>query len=198
MKYLIPILIAASVACSNAGEQSTQVAENTTAVSTPEIPSMSFYDFEVTDLEGETFDFESLKGKRVLIVNTASECGYTPQYAQLQELYEEYGGDSFTIVGFPANNFGGQEPGSDAEIRSFCSKNYGVSFPMMSKISVKGDDMHSLYHWLTEAEMNGVSDANVQWNFHKFLIDEDGTWIASHPSSVTPLDEKIVSFAKGE
>lgn len=198
MKYLVPIFLAATVACSNQSEQSTQIAENTTAVSTPETPTMSFYDFEVTDLEGESFNFESLKGKRVLIVNTASECGYTPQYAQLQELYEEYGGESFTIVGFPANNFGGQEPGSDAEIRSFCSKNYGVSFPMMSKISVKGDDMHQVYQWLTQSDMNGVSDATVQWNFHKFLIDENGNWVASHPSSVTPLDEKITSFAKGE
>ena len=159
---------------------------------------MSFYDFKVTDINGEEFDFASLKGKRVLIVNTASECGYTKQYAPLEELFKKYGGEKFTIIGFPANDFGGQEPGSDKEIASFCEKNFGVTFLMMSKITVKGDKMNPVYKWLTSKEMNGMSDGNVKWNFHKFLVDEKGNWTAEYPSSVSPLDDKIVTFAQGK
>jgi len=132
-----------------------------------------------------------------LIVNTASECGYTPQYKQLEELYKQYGGDTFTIIGFPANNFGGQEPGSDEQIAAFCEKNYGVTFPMMSKISVKGNDEHPLYKWLTSKELNGVSNGEVKWNFHKFLIDENGKWYAELSSKVSPLNEEIIAFASG-
>lgn len=156
-----------------------------------------FYDFSVTSLTGEVFNFSQLKGKRVLIVNTASECGYTPQYAQLQELYKMYGGENFTIVGFPSNDFGGQEPGSNEEIATFCQKNYGVSFPMMDKIIIKGEEMHPLYKWLTQKNLNGVSDAEVRWNFNKFLIDGNGNWVAYYGSKTEPLDEKIVAFAKG-
>ena len=159
------------------------------------IQKMNFYDFKVTDINGETFDFSSLKGQRVLVVNTASECGYTKQYKQLEELYEMYADKKFTIIGFPANDFGGQEPGSDAEIATFCEKNYGVTFPMMSKITVKGDKMSPVYKWLTSKAENGVSDGNVKWNFHKFLVDENGMWVAELPSSVTPLDDKITTFA---
>ncbi|MDX5428426.1 MAG: glutathione peroxidase [Bacteroidota bacterium] len=158
---------------------------------------MSFYDFKVKTIDGQDFDLSSLKGKRVLVVNTASECGYTPQYAQLEELYEAYGGKDFTIIGFPANNFGGQEPGSNEEIQSFCQKNYGVTFPMMSKISVKGEDMHPLYQWLTTKKMNGVMDAPVKWNFQKYLIDEKGNLVDVKLSAVSPLDESILSFARG-
>lgn len=160
--------------------------------------AMSFYDFKVTDIDGESFDFSSLKGKRVLIVNTASQCGYTKQYAQLEELYKKYGGDKFVIIGFPANDFGGQEPGSDKEIATFCQKNYGVTFPMMSKITVKGEKMSPVYKWLTEKSMNGVADGNVKWNFHKFLVDENGNRVAEFSSSVTPLDDKITTFAAGK
>lgn len=203
MKYILPILSLAVVSCGNPSQEeptSTTTSDNATAMAetTNEMQqSTSFYDFTVTTLSGEEFSFEQLRGKRVLVVNTASECGYTPQYEQLQELYAEYGGENFTIVGFPANNFGGQEPGSDDEIQAFCQRNYGVEFPMMSKVSVKGDDTHPVYQWLTSQELNGVSDGNVRWNFHKFTIDENGQWTAEYPSNVSPLDEEIISFAQG-
>jgi glutathione peroxidase len=134
----------------------------------------SFYDFTVTDIEGKPFAFSRLKGRKVLIVNTASECGYTPQYMDLQKLYELFGGDNFTIIGFPANNFMGQEPGTDREIKTFCETNFGITFLMMSKISVKGNDIHPLYKWLTNKQENGVMDSVVKWNFQKYLIDENG------------------------
>ncbi len=158
----------------------------------------SIYDYSCKDLNGDQFDFTALKGKRVLIVNTASKCGYTSQYEDLQKLYETYGGDKFIIVGFPANNFGKQEPGSNEEIASFCQKNYGVTFPMMEKSSVKGEDINELYSWLTQKDLNGVEDESVSWNFNKFLIDENGNWVTKYGSNVNPLDEKIVSFAKGK
>jgi len=160
--------------------------------------SMSFYDFEFKTLEGESFSFNELKGKRVLIVNTASKCGYTSQYKELQELYEKYKDSDFVIVGFPSNNFGGQEPGSDAEINSFCEKNYGVTFPVMSKSDVVGDNQNELYKWLSNKDMNQVDDGAVKWNFHKFLIDENGNYVSELGSSVSPLDKEIVSFASGK
>lgn len=156
----------------------------------------SFYDFKVKDIEGGDFDLSTLKGKKVLVVNTASKCGFTPQYEQLQELYETYGADDFVIIGFPANNFMKQEPGSDDEIAEFCQKNYGVTFPMMSKISVKGDDMHPLYQWLTQKNKNGVLDSKVQWNFQKYLIDEQGNLVEMVNPKVKPDDEKIVAWIK--
>lgn len=161
-------------------------------------PMTTFYDYEVRAIDGSDYDLAQLEGKRVLIVNTASECGYTPQYAQLQELYEKYQDSDFVILGFPANNFGGQEPGSNTEIQAFCQKNYGVSFPMMEKVSVKGDDAHPLFLWLTQKDRNGVSDAEISWNFNKFLIDENGKWVAHFPSKVEPLDERITDFASGK
>ena len=133
-----------------------------------------------------------------MIVNTASECGYTPQYEQLQELYKAYGGDNFVLLGFPANNFGEQEPGNDTTIKAFCKKNYGVTFPLFSKISVKGNDAALLYQWLCKKAMNGVSDATVKWNFNKFLIDETGKWVAWYPSKASPMDKDIVSWVKGK
>jgi len=160
--------------------------------------AQSFYDFKTTGLTGAPFDFSTLKGKRVLIVNTASKCGYTPQYKELQELYNKFGGAKFEIIGFPANNFGFQEPGSNEKIADFCEKNYGVTFPMMEKVSVKGKDMHPVYQWLTQQSHNGISDASVKWNFHKFLVDENGKWVASLGSSVSPLDETIITFASGK
>lgn len=160
-------------------------------------PAMSFHDLSATDINGQPVSLSTFKGKKVLVVNTASECGYTRQYAQLQELYETYKDQGLVVVGFPCNDFGGQEPGTEAEIASFCQKNYGVRFPMMSKVSVKGKDVHPVYQWLTSKEQNGVLDATVKWNFHKFLIDEEGRLVAAHPSGVTPLDEKIVSWVQG-
>jgi glutathione peroxidase len=135
--------------------------------------SKSFYDFKVKNLEGNDFDFSSLKGKKVIVVNTASKCGNTPQYKDLEEVYETYR-DCLVIIGFPANNFMHQEPGSAADIRKFCTENYGVTFPMMQKISVKGDEMDPLYKWLTSKKENGVMDSEVKWNFQKYLIDANG------------------------
>lgn len=154
----------------------------------------SIYDFKVKTLEGDDFDFATLKGKKVMIVNTASKCGLTPQYEQLEALYQKYGGDSFVIIGFPANNFMKQEPGSAAEIREFCTKNYGVTFPMMDKISVKGDDMHPLYQWLTQKEKNGVEDSDVKWNFQKYLIGKNGQLEKVIKPGTKPDDEEIVNW----
>jgi len=136
--------------------------------------SKSIYQFKVTDIEGKEFDMASLKGKKVMIVNTASKCGLTPQYEQLEEVYQKYKDKDFIIVGFPANNFMKQEPGTNEEIASFCQKNYGVSFPMMAKISVKGKDQHALYTFLTKKKYNGLEDNSVSWNFQKYLINKNG------------------------
>ncbi len=157
----------------------------------------SLHDFTVYDIYGDPFDLADLKGKKVLIVNTASKCGLTPQYEGLQNLYEQYGGDNFTIIGFPANNFANQEPGTNEEIAEFCTVNYGVSFPMMSKISVKGDDIHPLYQWLTEKSENGKFDAEVTWNFQKFMIDENGNIVDYAGPREAPDSERIVGWISG-
>jgi glutathione peroxidase len=158
----------------------------------------SFYDFKTTTIDGQPFDLSTLKGKKVLVVNTASKCGHTPQYAQLEELYKKYGGERFTIIGFPANNFLSQEPGTNAEIKEFCTKNYGVTFPMMSKISVKGNDQDPIYKWLTSKEENGVMDAPVKWNFQKFMIDENGHLIGMVEPGTSPTTGKIVNWIEGK
>lgn len=155
------------------------------------IPS-SIHQFKVKGLLGGEIDFSTFKGKKILVVNTASECGYTPQYAALEQLYKEHK-DKLVIVGFPANDFGAQEPGSNEEIASFCQKNYGVSFPMAAKISTKGKDIAPIYKWLTHKSENGVMDAEISWNFNKFLLDENGILLAYFPSKVSPLSEEIVS-----
>ncbi len=160
-------------------------------VSVTQDTSENIYGFKVASLDGNTIDFSSFKGKKILIVNTASECGYTPQYKELEELYEKYK-DKLVIVGFPANNFGAQEPGTNSEIKAFCTKNYGVTFPMAAKISVKGDDTAPIYRWLTHKDKNGVLDAEIRWNFGKFLLDEHGKLIAYFPSKVTPMSEEII------
>jgi len=156
----------------------------------------SIHSFKVTDIEGKTFDFSSLKGKKIMVVNTASKCGLTPQYEQLEAVYSKYKVQGFVIVGFPANNFMSQEPGSDKEIASFCVKNYGVNFPMMSKISVKGKDMHPLYKFLTEKSQNGLEDNSVKWNFQKYLLDENGYLIRVIPPTTLPDDPSIISWIK--
>ena len=165
----------------------------TTTVSYPQVPK-SFYDFKVTTIDGKEFDFSTLKGKKVLIVNTASKCGNTPQYSDLEKLYKMYGGDKFVIIGFPANNFLFQEPGNNEEIKEFCTRNYGVTFPMMSKISVKGKDIHPLYLWLTKKEYNGVMDSDVKWNFQKYLIDESGNIVKVILPKTNPMDKEIVDW----
>jgi glutathione peroxidase len=134
----------------------------------------TIYQFTMPDIEGEMVSLEKYKGKVVLIVNVASKCGLTPQYKELQELYNNKADAGLVILGFPANNFAGQEPGSEEEIATFCEKNYGVTFPMFSKISVKGDDQHPLYQFLTQKDLNGVMDSDVKWNFQKYLIDREG------------------------
>jgi glutathione peroxidase len=157
----------------------------------------TLYDFKAKTIDGKDFDFSTLKGKKVLIVNTASKCGFTPQYADLEKLYMEYGGEKFTIIGFPANNFGHQEPGTNDTIKAFCTKNYGVTFQMMEKVSVKGDDIDPLYKWLTAKSENGVQDAPVMWNFQKFMIDENGNWVGVVMSQDKPECDKIVNWIKG-
>ena len=154
----------------------------------------SFYDFKVKDIDGKDFDLSTLKGKKVLVVNTASKCGNTPQYAQLEELYKKYGDKKFVIIGFPANNFLWQEPGTNAEIATFCQSKYGVTFPMMGKISVKGKDMHPIYQFLTQKKLNGVLDSKVEWNFQKYLINEKGELEQVYMSGVKPNDEKITNW----
>ena len=153
------------------------------------------YQFKVPSLDGGTIDFARFKGKKILIVNTASQCGYTPQYEELQKLYTTYP-NKLVIVGFPANNFGQQEPGTNSEIKEFCKKNYGVTFPMAAKVSVKGDDIAPIFNWLTHKSLNGVMDADIKWNFSKFLLDENGVLIAKFDSKVTPMSNEIVSHIK--
>ena len=150
------------------------------------------YQFKVPSIDGATIDFSKFKGKKILIVNTASKCGYTPQYVELEKLHKAYG-SKLVIIGFPANNFGGQEPGSNAEINDFCKKNYGVSFIMAEKLSVKGEDIHPLFKWLTSKSDNGVMDAEIKWNFTKFLLDEKGKLLAVYPSKVSPMSEEITN-----
>jgi len=158
----------------------------------------SFYDFKVKTLSGEEFDLSDLKGKKVLVVNTASKCGLTPQYKDLEALYNKYKDRNFVVIGFPANNFMNQEPGTNEEIAEFCEANYGVSFPMMEKISVKGDDQHPLYTWLTTEKLNGKMDSEVKWNFQKYMIDEKGNLVGVIPPKEKPDSEKIINWIEGK
>ncbi len=158
------------------------------------MPKETIHQFKVKKISGEDFDFSTLKGKKVMIVNTASECGLTPQYEQLQEIYDKYKEKSFVIVGFPANNFGAQEPGTNNQIAEFCKLNYGVTFPMMSKISVKGEDMHPIYQLLTQKTKNGLEDSEVTWNFQKYLIDENGYLSQVISPKILPNDEEIIKW----
>ena len=160
----------------------------------PQEQKKTIYDFVVKDIDGNDFNLADLKGKKVMIVNTASECGFTPQYEDLEELYNKYKDQNFTVIGFPANNFKGQEPGSNAEIKQFCTSKFNVTFPMMSKISVVGDDQAPLYQFLTQSSKNGVLDSKVEWNFQKYLINEDGTLAKVFYSKVKPTDEQITSW----
>lgn len=155
--------------------------------------TIGVYDFKVPGLDGGTIDFSKFKGKKILIVNTASKCGNTPQYAKLEQLYEKYK-DKLVIVGFPANNFGQQEPGSNGEIKEFCKKNFGVTFPMAEKISVKGDDIHPLFKYLVdEAAKKGITDP-IKWNFTKFLMDENGNLIAVINNKVDPMSDEVTKY----
>lgn len=154
----------------------------------------TIHQFTVETLEGDQFDFSSLKGKKIMVVNTASKCGLTPQYKDLQALYEQYESENFVIIGFPANNFMKQEPGSNEEIAAFCERNYGVSFPMMTKIDVKGNDIHPIYSFLTQKEKNGVMDSKVTWNFQKYLINEEGVLEKVISPRTSPVDEEVIDW----
>ena len=154
----------------------------------------SIYSFTVNDIDGNEYPLRQLEGKKVMIVNVASKCGFTPQYEGLEALFETYKDSNFVIVAFPANNFKEQEPGSDEDIKEFCTLTYGVSFPLMSKVSVKGDDIHPLYKWLTTKELNGSSDSTVKWNFQKFLINEEGTIDNVINPWVKPDSKKIAKW----
>jgi glutathione peroxidase len=154
----------------------------------------SVYDFKVKGLDGGTINLSDYKGKKILIVNTASKCGYTPQYEDLEKLYEKYK-DKLVVIGFPANNFGQQEPGTNEDIHEFCKKNYGVTFPMAEKVSVKGDDIDPLFKYLTEEAIKaGTPEPVIKWNFTKFLIDENGKLVKVFPSKVTPMSDEITVF----
>lgn len=152
----------------------------------------SIYDFKVAALDGSTIDFAKYKGKKILIVNTASECGNTPQYADLEAMYKKYG-SKLVIVGFPANDFGAQEPGSNKEIAAFCKKEYSVTFPMAAKITVKGDGKAPIYQWLTEKKYNGYKDSDVKWNFQKYLINEKGELVAIFEHRTKPTANEVVA-----
>lgn len=171
----------------NASCQNNKQMEKTTAVPAQ---AASIHSFSVKGLDGGTIHLSDYKGKKILIVNTASECGYTSQYKKLQELHEQYG-NKIVVLGFPCNDFGGQEPGSEAEIRSFCTREFKVSFPMAAKVHIKGENADPIYQWLTKKELNGVMDAKVGWNFNKFLLDENGFLLEHFGSGVSPLNEDI-------
>ena len=158
-------------------------------------PAQSIYEFKVPSIEGGVIDFSQFKGKKILVVNTASKCGYTPQYEGLEKLYKEHK-DKLVVVGFPADNFGHQEPGTNEEIQEFCKVRFGVTFPLASKVDVVGEKTHPLFKWLTTKGENGVLDATVKWNFTKFLLDENGKLLASFESKVTPDSEDIAKYLK--
>lgn len=191
MKTLFLLFAFISLACNTASQSEKSTEENLTLEDM--LMEKSFYDFKMKDIDGNEVDFNQYKGKNVLIVNVASKCGYTPQYAELQKLNEKYG-DELAILGFPANNFGGQEPGSNEDIKQFCTENYGVTFKMFDKISVKGADKHPLYRWLSDKDLNGWNDKEPTWNFCKYFLDEKGKLLKFFPSSVEPLDEEIISL----
>lgn len=156
--------------------------------------AQSIHAYKAADINGNTVDFSQFKGKKILIVNTASECGYTPQYEELEQLYRKYKDQGLVVIGFPSNDFGAQEPGTEKEIAEFCRKNYGVTFLMMSKISVKGESRHEIYRFLTQKALNGVEDSEVKWNFQKYLVDEEGKLVRSVSPKVTPMSREITGW----
>ena len=182
-------------ACNSAKNKNTMDSSQSTAQ--PAAPAAqkanTIHQFKVPSIEGGTIDFASYKGKKIPVVNTASECGYTPQYEGLEKLYKE-NKDKLVIVGVPANNFGGQEPGTNEEIKEFCKIRYGVTFPLATKVEVVGENIHPLYKWLTTKDQNGVLDATVKWNFNKFLLDENGKLLEYFPSKVLPTGEEIKKY----
>lgn len=195
---IIIILITISILAFSCSSTNKAANTNTATEATVKLEKQSIHQFKVEDISGNEFDFAKLKGKKVMVVNTASKCGLTPQYEGLQDLYEKYKEQGLVIVGFPANNFMFQEPGDNEKIKTFCDSKFGITFPMMSKISVKGKDMHPVYQFLTKAEENGVMDSKVGWNFQKYLIDEDGFLVKFVSPKTKPMDEEIISWLEGK
>lgn len=192
MKKIFLILLSFVAFFNSCAQKKTDVSK----AKSKELMGKTIYDYKVEALEeGKEINFADFKGKKILIVNTASECGFTPQYADLEKLSNEYK-DKLVVIGFPANNFGGQEPGSNVEIGAFCQKNYGVTFPLAAKVSVKGDDTAPIFKYLTEKELNGVKNTSILWNFTKFLIDENGKLVDSFISTTKPTDEAITKYLK--
>lgn len=193
MRSFIFILPLALLGCGNAPDTAnkpTNTMQDTTI--------MNFHQLSATDINGKPYDMAQLKGHKVMVVNTASECGFTPQYKQLEELYKKYQDKGFVILGFPSNDFGGQEPGDEKEIAAFCEKNFGVTFPLMSKIATKGSQQSPVYAWLTHKAENGKLDSEVKWNFQKYLIDEEGNFVTMYPSAQEPLSDPILNWLDGK
>ncbi|NNK83488.1 MAG: glutathione peroxidase [Flavobacteriaceae bacterium] len=158
-------------------------------------PSTSIYDIKINTLDGKPLDLNTFKGKKILFVNVASECGFTKQYADLQELHETYN-DNLVVIGVPSNQFGGQEPGTASQIKTFCEKNFGVTFQLTEKIDVKGDNQHPLYKWLTSEELNGTTNSSVKWNFQKYIVNEKGQFVDYFYSMTKPMSSKITKLVK--
>ncbi|WP_343706537.1 glutathione peroxidase [Flavobacterium sp.] len=194
MKKILFILFGAAVL--SATGLNAQTSSNKLSKKDKTMTKETIYQFKVEDLSGDTFDFASLKGKKIMIVNTASKCGLTPQYKDLEAVYKEYKDKGFVIVGFPANNFASQEPGTNKEIETFCQQNYGVSFPMMSKVSVKGSDMCDVYKFLTEKSRNGLQDSEVEWNFQKYLINEKGELVKVIKPKTLVTEPEVINWIK--
>ena len=196
-KTIITICAIAFFSCKNQAQEVSVSTTNTvdlTKSNSKKMEKENIYQFKVKDLSGKEFDFATLKGKKILIVNTASKCGLTPQYKDLESIYKKYQSNNFVVIGFPANNFGKQEPGTDKEIEGFCQINYGVTFPMMSKISVKGSDMNEVYQFLTQKSKNGLQDSEVEWNFQKYLIGTNGELEKVISPRVLPTDDEVVGW----
>ncbi len=193
MKYLFVALIGLFISC-NAQDKKSDEKKGTIEKSTKSEKMNTIYNYTFEDINGDQFNFADLKGKKVLIVNTASKCGFTKQYETLEAIYQKYKDQNFVVVGFPSDNFMGQEFDDNAEIAKFCKLNYGVTFPLMTKSDVKGENQNEVFKFLTEKKLNGKEDATVGWNFHKFLINSDGTLEADFPSKVTPDSPEIISW----
>ena len=179
MKYLFVFLITILISCMNSYNYE---------------DNLSFYDIKVKTIDGDDFDLSTFKGKKLLVVNVASKCGLTPQYKQLEELYKEYKTQNFEVLAFPSSDFANQEFNDSQKILSFCKKNYGVTFPIFEKVSVKGKSKHFIYQWLTEKNKNGKKNVSVLWNFQKFTIDENGQWVDYFSPTTSPKSKKIVKW----
>jgi len=188
--FIVLVACVMLMSCQNQAQNKKETANTTTE----KVMKQSIHTFKVQDIEGKEFDFATLKGKKIMVVNTASKCGLTPQYKDLQALYVEYKDKGLVIVGFPANDFIKQEPGTNEEIGAFCQKNYGVTFPMMSKITVKGKEMHPIYQFLTQKAKNGLEDSEVEWNFQKYLLNENGELEKVISPRTNPNDKEILEW----